>query len=404
MTNKLGSVYRRKKRLPNGRLVTLPTYWLKYRDNGRVFRESARTTSYQEAKRKLRKRLAEIEDGTFSGPRADKLKIDELLDDLLLDYQVNGKSYKDFAEPIVRLRLRPHFGWLRARDLTTPKVENYILLRRDEGATNGQINRETALLKRAFNLGRKQTPPKVKLVPYIPKLKENNIRKGFLDYEQYIALLAALPDEIRPVLTFAFHTGCRRGEILSLKWTQIDLLRRTVYLEPGTTKNDEARQFFMTRDLYEVLAMQKAVRDQKYPNCPWVFFRDGKPIRDFRGAWESACKAAGLVDEAGKPTRIFHDLRRTGVRNNMRSGQSEAVAMRISGHKTRSVFDRYNIIDERDLQDAARRLDEYLERLKKDHAAAAKKAESGETSGTLLGTPGENGDGSGEVCKRKLLN
>jgi integrase len=103
--------------------------------------------------------------------------------------------------------------------------------------------------------------------------------------------------------------------------------------------------------------MLKAERDERYPECPLVFTRNGQQIKEF---WNNACKAAGAWDAVtGHHTRILHDLRRTGVRNLVRAGVPEKVAMLISGHKTRSVFDRYNICDERDLIEGMARLDRY---------------------------------------------
>jgi integrase len=102
---------------------------------------------------------------------------------------------------------------------------------------------------------------------------------------------AALPEYVRAVLTFAYYTGCRRGEILSLRWAQVDLKSRIVRLEPGTTKNDEARTLPLTSELFEVLAMQKSIRDTRHPSCPWVFFNEsGKRIGRFRCSWETACQ------------------------------------------------------------------------------------------------------------------
>jgi len=121
-----------------------------------------------------------------------------------------------------------------------------------------------------------------------------------------------------------------------------------------------------------LLAIQRQRRDQEWPACPWVFFDDeGEQVLDFRSEWRRACAAAGLVDPEGEPTVIFHDLRRSGVRNLVRAGVPEAVAMRISGHKTRSIFDRYNIVNDADLKDAARKLAEYTtDRQKRDQDAA----------------------------------
>jgi len=117
------------------------------------------------------------------------------------------------------------------------------------------------------------------------------------------AVRSALPEEIRPVITYAYYTGCRKGEILRLRWTQIDLDERVIRLEPGETKNDEARTIFMAPELYEMMIMQKHIRDRYFPECPWVFSRAGKPILDFRKAWTSACKSAGLIS-AGEKDRL----------------------------------------------------------------------------------------------------
>jgi integrase len=95
------------------------------------------------------------------------------------------------------------------------------------------------------------------------------------------------------------------------------------------------------------------IRDPQYPDCPYVFFRDGEPIRDFRDAWNRSCRIVGLEG------RLFHDLRRTAVRNLIQSGVSEAVAMKISGHRTRSIFSKYKIVSESDLAKVAQALDRF---------------------------------------------
>jgi integrase len=237
--------------------------------------------------------------------------------------------------------------------------EKYIEQRQSEGAMNATINREIALLRRSFNLARRSG--KLIIVPILPsKLAEHNVRKGFFERDDFLRHREALPESIKPVTTFAYWTGCRKGEILSLQWTQVDLENKTVRLEAGETKNDEPRFIPLAGELLEMLRMQKELRDSTWPQCPWVFSRNGKRIKSIRGAWDAACVAAGLVDENGDAVPLLHDLRRTGVRNLIRAGVPERVAMVISGHKTRSVFDRYNIVSERDLHEAARTVNSYI--------------------------------------------
>jgi integrase len=342
-----GSIYRR------GSL-----YWIKYYKNGEPVYESSESCKYGDAQRLLEQRRAEIYSGTHLDSRAKRVTVADLLDGLERDYKINGKDH-GWVERVLRKHLRPYFGSLRAAAVKYENVQRYMEQRQASGAANATVNHEISLLHRAFSLGKEAG--RVNAVPMFPKkLKENNVRKGFFEREHFVILRSFLPNEVKPLVTFAFWTGCRKGEILSLIWPQVDLIERVVRLEPGETKNDEPRVIPLVDELYEMLAMQKVDRNQKWPECPWVFSRCGRQIKNFRHAWDAACKAAGLIDENGDPAKMFHDLRRTGVRNLIRAGVSERVAMMISGHKTRSVFDRYNIVSERDLHEAGRRLNAYI--------------------------------------------
>ncbi len=195
-----------------------------------------------------------------------------------------------------------------------------------------------------------------------------------------MALKSTLPSYLKPIVTFAYHTGWRSGEVLNLTWDKVDLKQGIVSLNPGETKSEEARTVYLNEELKKEM---KALNAKRQLACPYVFHRDGEAIKSFRKAWATACVKAGLCealkDEEGKPvvikdskgnertvmvpTKLFHDFRRTGVRNMVRAGVPERVAMMVSGHKTRSVFERYNIVSDQDLKDAARKMQTYHEKL-----------------------------------------
>ena len=326
------------------------TCWIKYYQNGKPIFESSHSTIEAEARRLLKRREGEIAEGKVPGVYFDKVTFNELVEDLLTDYRINDKKSLDRVERSVRY-LKRFFGGMKAAEVTTPKVKEYIAGRMREGKKNATINRELAALKRMFSLGAKYTPPKVSHIPYIPMLKENNVRKGFFEHEGFLNLRANLPPYLYAPVTFAYKTGWRLGEIGGIIWSQVDRTNMTVTLHPGETKNGEARTVFLDQELTEIF---KGLWSKRCLGCAYVFHFQGKPLGDFRDSWKKATKKAGLAG------MLFHDLRRTAVRNLVRAGVPEVVAMKISGHKTRSVFDRYNITSENDLREAAKMQEEYL--------------------------------------------
>jgi integrase len=345
----LGSVYRRK---------GSPNWWLKYYHHGKPIRESSGSTKKSEALNLLKEREGRIAQGQPLSLRVERIKVDELLDDVLRDYEANGKSL-DRAKLSVS-KLKAFFSGMRAVAVSTSHVNAYVSRRKGETTRRGgppaagTINRELSLLKRAFNLARTSTPPKAHQVPHIPMLREALPRTGFVEFQDYQVLKAAAPDYLKPIITMGYFTGMRRGEILSLRWPQVDLNRRSIRLEASDTKNRTARTIPLSEELYQALAELRAERDWGRPHCEHVFVRNGKPVMWFNKAWRSTCKAVGLEG------LLFHDLRRSAVRNLVRSGVPEGVAMAISGHRTRSVFDRYNVTSEQDLERAAEALDAYF--------------------------------------------
>lgn len=359
-----------------GSIYTMGRFlWISYRGlDGKRHAESTKSTNLTVARAMLRKRVGAIESGVPITPKMGRQTFVDAGDALLQEYRNQGRRSLGEAERRLKKHLLPFFGARRMAGITTADVRKFIAHRQEQGivnakgdrigdVSNGEVNRELMVLKRMFSISIADGMLSHK--PHVPLLAEASPRTGFFETDQMESLLSHLPVDIRPVIEFGHITGWRiQSEVLPLEWRNVDFAAGEVRLDAGTTKNGEGRVFPMTLGLRSVLEQRLAEHEtlkQAGKIEPRVFVRlvgDGhggekvpKPIRSFGTAWAKACRAAGC------PGRIPHDLRRTAVRDLVRAGIPEGVAMKMTGHKTRSVFERYNIVSGGDLKDAAVKLD-----------------------------------------------
>jgi integrase len=251
----MGMVYRRKR-----------TWWIKFYVNGKAQYESSRSTKKTVAQKLLARREGPIAEGKV--PlffRFDRVTFKELAEDLLREYRLNARGVKR-AELSVTTHLLKYFGLFRAVQVTTQLIRDYTDRRLGEGAAPATVNRELAALKRMFNLGARSTPIRVERVPYVPMLKEDNVRKGFFEHEEYLAVRDVIQENLKDIIEFGYKTGWRVSEITGLTWTQVDLKEGIVRLEVGETKNDEGRIVFMDDETKEMFL--RRWRNRKRP-LPW---------------------------------------------------------------------------------------------------------------------------------------
>jgi integrase len=238
--------------------------------------------------------------------------------------------------------------------IATSDLTAYVAHRLAQGAAPASCNHELATTRRAFRLAVRGG--ELVHMPHVPMLTLNNAREGFFERHEFDAVLAQLPAYLHAPLTFAFVTGWRlKSEVLPLTVDRVDLRAGVVRLDPGTTKNNEGRSFYVTTELAKVLKSRLEsieVLKEKGTICPYVFHRpDGAPIKDFRKTWKAAC------EKAGYPGKLFHDFRRSAVRTLERSGVPRSTAMAMVGHKTESIYRRYAIVDEAMHREATAKLD-----------------------------------------------
>ena len=335
-------------------------WWVQYFVNGRQVNESAKTSDEAEAQRQLKIKVGEAAVGKDVTP--ERATIDDLCALVLADYKL--RKLRDTANVKWRVdaHIKPAIGSLLAARFTPHQVRQYVELRRRESASDATINREMAILRRGFSLALREDPPLVRRAPYIPKLEEDNVRQGFIEHGQYLALREALPDHLKTLLVVGYHCGNRLGELRKLRWEQVDLDAREIRIEKSQAKGKKPRTLPIYGDMVEWLEWQRGfskgdrVFSWKQP-AKRVEAKE-KALGSHLKGWAEACAAVGIE------ALHFHDLRRSAIRNMERAGIPRHVAMQISGHRSESVYRRYDIVVEADLKAAGAKLAAYHQQQK----------------------------------------
>jgi len=351
---------------PGCKAIFGKVFWARYSVNGRFIRESTGTTTKKEAQRFLDSRRGSAAKGEAILPSVDRIKYDEAVTDHRLHYQTTGE--RAFKESEGRLaHLDKFIQGKRLAGIGPADTSGYVPQRQGEGVANGTINRELGVLGRMLRLAYENA--KLLRLPMIHKLREGKAREGFFEREQFEAVKKHLRPDLQVAVSIAYAFGWRmQSEVLKLRLDQVDLNACTIRLEPGTTKNDEGRIVYLTPELHSLIQAQvdrvELLSMTMGRPVPYLFPHlrgphRGKQTQDFRKAWDVACLKAMLEglegDErkrrqaellAGPKTGFLkmlrHDFRRTAVRNMVNAGVPERFAMKITGHKTRAVFDRYH--------------------------------------------------------------
>jgi integrase len=353
-------------------------WWVGYTSGGKRHVESTKSEKKSDAQALLTSRLGDTGRGMVVTPKLFKITFGEGLKAVHNDLTMNGRKTADDTKARYEKHVLLHAaeddvpagGFFspdrRMNTIATADIESYKAHRLEQGAEPATVNRELAAIRRAFRLavdgGKLAMMPKVKL------LQEHNVRTGFFERPEFETILAHLPEELHPPLKFAYATGWRfKSEVLPLTADRVDLKAGVVRLDPGTTKSGQGRSFFLTAELRTLLQEQIDSIDalkKKDTICSYVFHRaDGAQIKDFKKTWRNACETAGY------PGKIFHDFRRTAVRNLERAGVPRSTAMQMVGHQTESIYRRYAIVDESMHREAAALLDTFAIQQKAKAAA-----------------------------------
>jgi integrase len=242
-------------------------------------------------------------------------------------------------------RLMAQFGDRLLKDITPAMVETYKQERlcaiscRSKPTKPATVNRELTTFKTICNKAIRNGKAERNPAQGVKQLKENNERDRILSPEEYIRLLANCPPHLTSIVRLAYHTGMRRGEILSLTWGQVELKEGFIKLRAEDTKTNEGRLVPLNRELMEMFkAMPRGL-----PMTP-VFTYKGQSIAEMKRSFATACRRARIE------SFTFHDLRHTAINNWRVAGHDYFRIMAATGHKTMNVFKRYNTVSKDELK------------------------------------------------------
>jgi integrase len=313
------------------------------------------------ARKVLSKREAEWERREYSGESEAEAKKPQYTLAEVLNWYLElpvAKKKRSYDKDVQRTKLLlKYFGDIQAEKIKPSMVESFqyrmlntpsIRKKKYKAAT---INRMVALMKRAYNLAIREDMVLKNPCWKVSMLREDNKRDRILSAEEFKRLLKKLPSHLVPIVSVAYYTGMRRMEILNLTWKKVNMQEGFIDLEPEDTKTSEPRRFYFNEVVWDIFRKASKVRSLRHD---FVFTYARRPLRDVRAGFINALRRAKIDDFH------FHDLRHTYITNMRKAGVDQTVIMKLTGHKTPSMFNRYNTVDREDAIDAMKRLNLFL--------------------------------------------
>lgn len=321
-------------------------YWVEYYMNGRRKRERIGPNK-KAAEQRLREALKlRTEERFIDKDPASRLSLGDLCKWYLELPEVKAKdSYERDKHFIIHLKRLLGEG-TKIKDVTPGKMESYQKQRLAEPSpahpgktiTPCEVNKEVTALKVIFNRAVRHGKLKLNPITQVKRLPENNVRQRILAQEEFKALLDASEPHLKPILMVAYYMGMRKDEIVRLVWSEVDLKKGFIRLPAERTKTDNPRNIPIHPEVKMVLE-----RLPRGLHTDRVFLRYGQPFDEIKHSFQAACRKAKIENFT------FHDLRHCALNNLRKAGNDFFQIMAMSGHKTISVFKRYNLVTEEEL-------------------------------------------------------